>query len=192
MLDRARAAAPRALAAAAAATLGLVVASLLVRPSWPAEWTNELIGHRGAIAGTSATLYGLTTWLSGQGTLALAVVALTLAAFTLPLRGTHVSDAVDRVAVAVTMGLLAVPYLSSGDPIVLATAWCAILRRAGARPIGIVLGLVVAADIVPWLLYAMREPVAPPGDIRNALELPVTAALLALALRRPPSAARVA
>ena len=192
LLERARAAAPRALAAAAAATLGFVVASLLVRPSWPAEWINELIGHRSEIAGTSATLYGLTTWLSGQAALGLVVVALALGAFTLSLRGTHVSDAVDRVAVAVTMGLLAVPYLSSGDPIVLATAWCAILRRAGARSIGIVLGLVVAADIVPWLLYAMREPVAPPGDIRNALELPVTAALLALALRRRPSAARVA
>lgn len=143
--------------------------------------------HRTAIAGTSATLYGLTTWLTGQTTLGLAVVALALAAFTLSLRGAYVGDAVDRVAVAVTMGLLAVPYLSSGDPIVLAAAWCAILRRAGARPIGIVLGLVVAADVVPWVLYVMREPVAPPGDIRNALELLVTAALLAIALRRSPS-----
>ena len=114
LLDRARAAAPRALAAAVAGTLGLVVASLLVRPSWPAEWINELSGHRSAIAGTSPTLYGLTTWLSGQATLGLVVVALALGAFTLSLRGTQVSDAVDRVAVAVTMGLLAVPYLSSG------------------------------------------------------------------------------
>jgi len=192
LLERARAAAPRALLAAAAATLGLLVASLLVHPLWPVEWINELIGHRSAIAGTSATLYGLTSWLTGQATLGFVVVAIALAAFTFSLRRTHISDAVDRVAVAVTMGLLAVPYLSSGDPIVLAPAWCAILRRAGTRPIGIVLGLVVAADVVPWLLYAMREPVAPPGDIRNALELPVTAALLAIALRRPPKAVRVA
>jgi hypothetical protein len=49
--------------------------------------------------------------------------------------------------------------------------------------------LVVAADVLPWVLYAMREPVAPPGDIRNALELPATAALLAIVLRRPPNAA---
>ena len=48
-----------------------------------------------------------------------------------------------------------------------------------------IVSLVVAADLVPWVLYVMREPVAPPGDIRNALELPVTAALLAFALRRP-------
>jgi hypothetical protein len=40
------------------------------------------------------------------------VVAIALAAFTFSLRRTDVSDAVDRVSVAVTMSLLAVPYLS--------------------------------------------------------------------------------
>ena len=187
VLERARAAAPRALVAAAAAAFALVVASVVVRPEWPAEWVNELIGHRAAIAGTSATLYGLATWLTGQATVGLAVVALAVVSFALLLRGAFVGDALDRVAVAVTMGLLAVPYLSSGDPIVLAAAWCAILRRAGPRPLGIVLAVIVAADVVPWLLYVMREPAAPPGDIRNALELPVTAAVLAFALRRRPS-----
>lgn len=185
VLERVRSATPRALATAGAAALGLVVVSLVVRPSWPAEWIDELIGHRTAIAGTSATLYGFIGWLTGQPTIAIAVVGLALAAYVLALRGAYVSDALDRVAVALTAGLLAVPYLSSGDPIVLAVAWCAVLRRAGTRPLAMIVSLVVAADLVPWVLYVMREPVAPPGDIRNALELPVTAALLVFALRRP-------
>lgn len=46
-------------------------------------------------------------------------------------------------------------------------------------------GLMLAADVIPWALYVMREPVVPPGDIRNALEIPVTAMLLAIALRQP-------
>jgi hypothetical protein len=188
VLERARAAAPRALATAGAVALGLAVVSLVVRPSWPAEWLDELLGHRTATAGALPTLYGFTVWLTGQVTTGLIVVGLALAGFFIALRGAYVSDALDRVAVAVTAGLLAVPYLSSGDPIVLAVAWCAILRRAGARPIAVVVALVVAADVLPWVLYAMREPVAPPGDFRNALELPATAALLAIVLRRPPNA----
>lgn len=191
LLERARAAAPRARLAAAVAAAVLVIASLLVRPTWPADWANELIGHRAGIAGTSATLYGLMTWSSGQALLGFVAVALATGAFALSLRGADVRDAHERVAVALTIGLLAVPYLSSGDPIVLAAAWCAILRRAGARRIGLIFGLIVAADLIPWVLYAMREPVAPPGDIRNALEIPVTAMLLAIALRQPLGLAAV-
>jgi hypothetical protein len=184
MLERARAATPRALALAAAIIVGLVLASLLIQPSWPAEWLNELVGHRAAISTTTPTMYGFITWVSGRAELGVAVVLLALGAFVLGLRGAHIDDSGDRVAVALTAGLLAVPYLSSGDPIVLAAAWCAILRRAGPRSIGLVLALIGVADLVPWVLYVMREPVAPPGDIRNALELPISAALLAIALHR--------
>ncbi len=187
MLERARAATHRALALGAAIIVGLFVASLLIRPSWPEEWLSELVGHRAAIAASSATLYGFMTWVSGRSELGIAVVLLALGAFVLGLRGARISDPGDRVAVALTAGLLAVPYLSSGDPIVLAAAWCAILRRAGPRSIALVLALIGVADLLPWVLYAMREPVAPPGDVRNALELPFTAALLAIALRRPAS-----
>jgi hypothetical protein len=185
MLERARAATPRALALGAALIVGLVLASLLPRASWPAEWLNEIVGHRATIATTSATLFGLTMWVTGRAELAIAIVLLAVGAFALGLRGADVRASGDRVAVAITAGLLVVPYISSGDPIVLAAAWCAILRRAGPRSIGLVLALIGVADVVPWTLYAIREPVAPPGDVRNALELVVTAALLAVALHRP-------
>lgn len=88
------------------------------------------------IAGTSATLYGLTTWLSGQPAFGLVVVAVAISAFAFSLRWAEVRSALDRMAVALTVGLIAVPYLSSGDPIVLAAAWCAILRRAGSARSG--------------------------------------------------------
>jgi hypothetical protein len=185
MLERAHAATRRALVLGAVLIVGLVLASLLLRPSWPAEWLNEIVGHRTAIATTSATLYGFTVWVTGRTEVAIAIVLVAVGAFALALRGADIGASGDRVAVATTAGLLVVPYLSSGDPIVLAAAWCAILRRAGPRSIGLVLALIGAADAVPWMLYVMREPVAPPGDVRNALELPVTAALLAIALHRP-------
>lgn len=184
LLERARAAAPRALALAAALIVGLVLVSLLLRPLWPIEWLNELAGHRAGIATTSATIYGFTMWVSGRTELAIAVALFALGAFALGLRGADIRTPGDRVAVALMAGLLVVPYLSSADPIVLAATWCVILRRSGPRSLGVVLALVVAADVVPWALYAMREAVAPPGDVRNALELPVTAALLAIVLRR--------
>lgn len=171
---------------AAAVILAVGAASVMARPSWPVEWLAELTGHRTTIAGTSATIYGFTTWLTGQRALGLLMTVVVVLAFALLLRGIALRDPVDRVAVALTAGLLAVPYLSSGDPIVLAVAWCAILRRAGPRQIAALVALMVAADVLPWLLYLLRDPVAPPGDIRNALELPVTAALLVIALRRPP------
>lgn len=190
VLERARAAAPRALAVGAALTAGLVLASLLLQPGWPMEWLDEVVGHRTELAGTSATLYGFTRWLSGRADLAVLIMLLAAGAFLVSVRGVEIRCPVDRVAVALMAGLLIVPYLSSGDPIVLAVAWCAILRRAGPASMVFVLALITVADIVPWVLYAMREPVAPPGDVRNALELPVTAALLAIALRRPEPATR--
>lgn len=185
VLERARAATPRALATALAGVLAIILVSVVVRPTWPIEWLDELIGHRSTVAATSATLYGLTTWLTGEPWRGVAVALLATGAFVLALFGRHVSDALDRVAIALTISLLLVPYLSSGDPIVLAVVWCAVLRRAGPRPIGTAIALIVVADVVPWLLYAAREAASPPGDIRNAIELPIAAALLAVALRRP-------
>jgi hypothetical protein len=78
-----------------------------------------------------------------------------------------------------------VPYLSSADPVLLAVAWCAILRRAVGPPRSTALlrVLVVAATVLPWALYALKDPVG--VDVRNGLVIPATAALLAYALRRP-------
>lgn len=191
VLERARSVAPRALAVTVAVGAALVVASLLARPAWPAEWLNEILGHRSEMAATSPTLYGFVRWAGGGAALALATSVVAVAAFALALQGRDLRLPGDRIAVAVVAGLLVIPYISSGDAIVLAVAWCAILRRATPRSVGLVIALIAVADILPWALYALRDPLVQPGDVRNALVLPVTAALLAIVLRRPAVAARM-
>jgi hypothetical protein len=188
-IERAHVASASARIAAAATAGALVVASLVVRPSWPVEWFNELVGHRTTMAGGSPTLWGLALSFTGKPELALATVAFALAAFVVVLRRVDVLDSLDRVAVSVTGWLLVLPYLSTADPIVLAVAWCAILRRAlvPRRSIGLLVALVVAANLVPWALYATKEPAV--ADVRNALVIPVTAALLAVVLKRRSVAA---
>jgi len=184
VIERARAASARARITAAATVAALVVASLFVRPSWPLEWLNELLGHRATMAGGAPTLWGLVASLTGKPELAVATVVFALAAFLVVLRHVDALDSLDRVAVWLTAWLLVLPYLSTADPIVLAVAWCAILRRAVVprRSIGLLVALGLAANLVPWALYATKEPAV--ADIRNALVIPVTAALLAVALRR--------
>ena len=187
VVERARVASPRARITATASAAALVGASVLVRPTWPFEWLNELLGHRTAMAGGAPTLWGLVSMLTGKPELALAIVALALATFLIVLRHVELWDPLDRVAVSLTAWFLFVPYLSTADPIALAVAWCAILRRAlmPPRSIGLLIALVFAANLVPWALYATKEPAV--ADIRNALVIPVTAALLAAALRRRPA-----
>jgi hypothetical protein len=185
VIEGMRVASPPARLVAVAAAAALVGTSLVARPSWPIEWLNELVGHRTAMAGGAPTLWGLMVSLTGRPEAAFVTVGVALAAFLLALRHQEALDFLDRVAVSVTAWLLVVPYLSSADPIILAVAWCAILRRAvmPRRSIGLLLALVVVASVTPWMLYAMKEPVL--ADVRNALVIPVTATLLALVLRRP-------
>jgi hypothetical protein len=144
------------------------------------------------MAGGSPTLWGLVISLTGKPELALATVAFALGTFLVVLRHVDVLDSLDRVAVSLTAWFLVVPYLSTADPILLAVAWSAILRRGlvPQRSIGLLVLLVVAANLVPWALYATKEPAV--ADIRNALVIPVTAALLAVALRRRTVAAAAA
>jgi len=196
LLERLRAAGTRTRIAAAGAFGAILAGSLLVRPSWPVEWLGEVAGHRMVMAGSAATLWGFSSWLSGRSGVALATVALAFGLFILALRGVELRGAIDRVAVALVAWLLVVPYLSSADPLLLAIAWCAIARRALAPPrsMTLLLALFGVASVLPWALYALKEPVV--VDVRNGLVMPATAALLAYALRRraaggaaPPSPA---
>ncbi|HEX9495695.1 MAG TPA: glycosyltransferase 87 family protein [Candidatus Limnocylindria bacterium] len=191
VLERLRAASGRARAIAAGALAAIVAGSLLVRPAWPAEWLGEVGGHRMVMASTSATPWGFVSWLTGRSDIAFVTVAIALVLFALALRGAELRDPLDRIAVALVGWLLVLPYLSSADPILLAVAWCAILRRA--RSVMLVVGLIAVATVMPWALYALKEPVV--VDVRNGLVIPATAALLAYALRqraaaRPSPAAR--
>jgi hypothetical protein len=185
LVERLQAAGRRSRVAAVAVIAAIVAGSLVVRPSWPAEWLGEVAGHRMVMAGSSATPWGFVRWATGRTDVAVAVVVIALVLFVLALRGAELRDALDRVSVALVGWLLVVPYLSSADPVLLAVAWCAILRRAVGPPRSTALlrVLVVAATVLPWALYALKDPVG--VDVRNGLVIPATAALLAYALRRP-------
>jgi len=196
LLERLHAAAARTRIAAAIAFGAIAAGSLIVRPSWPAEWLAEVVGHRMVMAVSAATPWGFVNWITGRGDVAFAAVGIAVVLFAVALRGAEIHVALDRVAVALVAWLLVVPYLSSADPILLAVAWCAILRRAlaPARSTALLLALIGVASILPWALYALKEPVV--VDVRNGLVIPATAALLAYALRRrapvaaaPPSPA---
>jgi hypothetical protein len=190
LVERLQAATVRSRVAALAATGAIVAASLVVRASWPAEWLGEVAGHRMVMAGSSATPWGFVSWATGRADVAVVAVVTALVVFVVALRGAELRDALDRVSVALVGWLLVVPYLSSADPVLLAVAWCAILRRAVDRGGSTALlgGLIAAATVLPWALYALKDPVA--VDVRNGLVIPVTAALLAYALRgQVPAAA---
>ena len=187
LIERFGAAALRTRIATVVAFVAIAVASLVVRPSWPAEWLGEVTGHRMVMAGSSATPWGFVTWITGRSDVAVSAVAIALVAFVVALRGADLRDAIDRVSVALVAWLIVVPYLSSADPILLAVAWCAILRRAlqPPRSTRLLVMLIAVATVAPWALYALKEPLV--LDVRNGLVIPATAALLAYALRRRAS-----
>jgi len=196
LLERLHAAGTRTRIGAVLGLGAIAAGSLVVRPSWPGEWLGEVVGHRMVMAGSAATPWGFVTWATGRSDVAWAAVGIALLLFAIALRGADLRGTVDRVAVALVAWLLVVPYLSSADPILLAVAWCSILRRALAptRSTVWLLALVAVASVLPWALYALKEPVV--VDVRNGLVIPATAALLAYALRRrapvaaaPPSPA---
>jgi hypothetical protein len=192
LLERLHAATTRMRAVAAVVFGAIVAGSLLLRPTWPAEWLGELGGHRVAMAATSATPWGFVSWATGRSDVAFATVAIMLVLFVGSMRGVDLRDPLDRIAVALVAWLLVLPYLSSADPVLLAVAWCAILRRALGPPRSttLLLALVAVATLLPWALYALKEPVV--IDVRNGLVIPATAAVLTYALRRraPDAAAR--
>lgn len=184
LLERLHAASSHTRAVVAGVCAATVLGSVLLRSSWPAEWLGELGGHRLVMAATSATPWGVAHWATGRSDVAFVAVAIALALFIAALHGVELRDPADRVAVALVAWLLVLPYLSSADPLLLAVAWCAILRRAIEPPRSrVLLGMLVAvATVLPWALYALKEPVV--VDVRNGLVIPATAGLLAYALRR--------
>jgi hypothetical protein len=186
VIERLRRARARDIVAVAAILAVLLGISLMLRPSWPTEWLSELTGSRRSMSGSAATIWGLVTLVAGREVpaVSIAVSAAAALAFLLPLRGVP-TDAFDRLAIAVVVWLLFVPYLLTGDQIVLAVAWCAIVRRSLSSP-GLFLALVAAVDVASWSLYSIRIQ---EGIVMNTFVIPITAALLVFALRRHRSVA---
>ncbi|HUG05319.1 MAG TPA: glycosyltransferase 87 family protein [Candidatus Limnocylindria bacterium] len=171
----------------AAGTVGvLVAASLAVRPGWPLDWI-ELIAGRAAPA-KGATLTGVLVTFGVDRMWVLPAVVLVLAAAA-GLLVMSPRAPVDLVAVGVCASLLITPYAGSHDHMLLAPAWARTLavglRSPPLAQAALLGGLVVAASLLPWALYAFALRTRPDEALNGFVPLAGFALLgLAYAVER--------
>ena len=162
----------------------LLVASVLVRPSWPAEWLGELFGRQIGHAVEYGTVWGLAAVdLHAIWSAPVLIVALVLVVWWLA--RDHLRDPVALSAVAVPVSLFATPYAWSYDHLVLALPWALVLSVAAhshpARRRALLLALLLIATVAPWALWiaaTLRHT-----ESLTALVPAATAVLAAYALR---------
>ena len=169
-----------AIGAAAAAVGVLVAISLALRPSWPLAWLGRLTAA-GAAQPNGANLTGVFTTFGLDRVWALAAIPVILAAAVVMLRSSPRAT-IDFVAVGACVSLLVTPYSGSHDHMLLAPAWArtlaAGLRWPAAAGAVLLVGLVVAATLLPWALYAFALR-ARPDEALNGLVPLATLLLLA-------------
>lgn len=148
----------RALATGVLATAGpLVAVTLLLRPSWYAEWTSAVLGLQSA-PGSNATLWTIGRLVGVEMPLLGGVIALAaIGAFGLWSRRARPSLAT-AIAVAIPVSLAVAPHGWSYDHLLLMVPLSVLIDRIGAgsatrRAARVVLALAAAA--LPWSLYAV-------------------------------------
>lgn len=134
---------------------GLVALSLLLRPSWPAEWLVP-VGRIGAAPVGRANAYGLVP--ADARWLGLFIVAVLLVVLAVWVRRRRVSLA-GRAVAGLAISLVAAPYGWSYDELVLATAAAvavgyAATIAAGPRIRALIL-LILVGVLLPWVLYVL-------------------------------------
>ena len=169
----------RSVWSAIAALVVLAAASAAAFPAWPGEWLRELTTNRAEIARPLPTAAGVATLAFGDARWAVLLVAALVGAVVLLARGRRI-DRVTYGAIAVAVSLFAVPYAYSYDHLFLVLPW-AVIAAAAARSDAqrrrlLLAGLVSAAILVPWTIFAMSFESG--SDTLNAV-VPALAALLA-------------
>lgn len=164
------------------AIVGLVVlaaASVAAFPAWPGEWLRELTTNRVEIARPLPTAAGVATLALGDARWSVLLVAALVGAVVLLARGRQI-DRTTYGAIAIAVSLFAVPYAYSYDHLFLVLPWAVVAAaaaRSDARRRRLLLaGLVSAAILVPWTIFAMSYESG--SDTLNAV-VPALAALLA-------------
>lgn len=170
-----------AVGAAAGAVAVLLAASLVLRPSWPAAWLSELT-TAGAAQPNGANLTGVFTTFGIDRVWALAAIPLVLGAAAGLLKMSPRAP-VDFVAVGACASLILTPYSGSHDHMLLAPAWARTLAVGlGSPPLPAAFllgGLVLAASLLPWALYAFALRSRPDEALNGFVPL-AAFALLAL------------
>lgn len=168
-----------AVAAAAAAAAALVGASLALRPTWPLEWVRDLT-VTGAAQPNGANLPGVLTTFGIDRVWALALIPVVLLVAT-RLLATSPRMPIDVIAVGACASLILTPYSGSHDHLLLAPAWArtlAIGLRSPPRSAVVLLGgLVLAASLLPWALYAFALRARPDEALNGFVPLAAFALL---------------
>lgn len=156
---------------------GLLLISLVLRPTWPIAWLGELGGQRLGMTLGVPTIWSLASVLTGDARFGVVPVALSSALYWLALRGRRLGT-VDLVAVSLVATLLVSPYAGGHDQLLLAPAWGTILA-AGLGAAGWIRGaflvtVVACASALPWILYA-DAVLNRPDDTFGALVVIATA-----------------
>jgi hypothetical protein len=162
-----------------AALVVLAAASVGAFPAWLGEWLRELTTNRAEIARPLPTAAGLATLLFGDARFAVVFIAVLIAGVALLARGRRI-DRATYGAIAIAVSLFAVPYAYSYDHLFLVLPW-AVIAAAAARSDSrrrrlLLAGLVSAAILVPWAIFAISFDSR--SDTLNAV-VPALAALLA-------------
>jgi hypothetical protein len=150
----------RMLVVAAIAGAVAVAASLALAPSWPLEWLGEITTRRVAETAIRPSAWALALLVGGDPLWGVAILGALAAAVVLIARRGALRPA-PLIAFAVVASLLASPYISIYDYLVLALPW-ALVVAAAWRTDGVERGVLLAslvgcASLLSWLLFAARQ-----------------------------------
>jgi hypothetical protein len=162
--------------------LVILLASLALVPTWPADVLRVIFGQQLLVdrdLGTLSALAIVAGLPSAAGTVA-ALVAVVLFGMSLPRRSL---DGRELVAVLTVASCVVTPYLRPHDEVILAVCWAAAIPRAPAWVIGVAL-------VLPWTITVLSLVGAPLA--MHALVALATAVLTAHALRSPAPVAELA
>lgn len=179
----------RRLAAVFLATLlAMAAVPMILVPSWPIEWVNELISRRLRITALLPTAWGFAGDVFGNVVLGAALGAALLLTVWAIVRGRQLTG-LDVLALSLPVSLFIAPYAWSYDHLVLAVPWAYLFARLPADPgrwLAGSLGIVVLATMLPWLLYLLSFGRG--LETLSAAVPAVTAVAVAFAVRAGPPA----
>lgn len=174
----------RPLIGAALMAASLLGVSLVLRPTWPAGWLDEIGGRRLGYAGLLPSAWGLSNDLFGSITWAPALIGLAVLVVAAIVRHRPLGP-ITFAALALPLSLFAMPHIWSYDFLVLALPWGAALaladRLAGSRRTVMVAMTVLVASLIPWSLFAVGIS---RGQENWSALVPVAAALLVAVAHR--------
>ena len=164
-----------------------LIASVAVSGGVALQWPGPTTASRLAQVGIRSSAWGLAAEIFGDPFFGAAIIALLILAVA-RISGARLLAPATLVAMSVPLSLLATPYVSVYDFLVLTLPWAfvaAIASRVDARErVALLLALVASASLLPWILFAIWQT---GGSMTWSALVPIASALLlAWSLRLDP------